>query len=247
MNALYKDAHLKIERANKHIADLEAAIFEMENTYRATIEQHPDFGAQSVKHEIPDIEKAFDNLSVIIGDALHNLHCALDFAWYSTINRCLPDKLSQCTKFPVRDSSQSLEATLHGIEVDTRCKPLFDCIVSTIQPYKGGHNSVIWTLHDLDISDKHLLLLEPTPQAYIRGIVVRDQSGQTHRGNTWATQSPSPWRIDFESGITIEDKGKLFVGITLSEAGIYKGVPVHSLLSSFSQYILYTVNLLENI
>ena len=41
------------------------------------------------------------------------------------------------TKFPVRDSSQSLKTALHGIEVDTRYKPLFDCIVSTIQPYNG--------------------------------------------------------------------------------------------------------------
>jgi hypothetical protein len=247
MSAFFRDARLKIDRAKKHIADLKTAIVALEDTYRATIEQHPNTTAQSLIHEFPEAENALGNLSLIIGDVIHNLRSALDFAWYSTISKHLPDKNSDYTKFPVFETKQSVEGALHGIEVDARCKRLFDCIVSELQPYKGGHNSAIWTLHDLDISDKHLLLLELTTRGHIRGITVRDKDGQTHRGSSMAVQAPSPYIIDFENGIQIEDKGKLSVEITLAQAGIFRSLPVVGLLSDFSKFVLYTVQLLENL
>jgi hypothetical protein len=248
MSAFFRDARLKIERAKKHIADLQVAIVAQENTYTVTIEHHPDTGAQSLVHEFPDFEEALFELSLIVGDAIHNLHSALDFAWYGTISRHLPDKISPSTKFPVRDSRQQLEAALHGIEVDTRCKPLFDCLVSVIQPYKGGHNEVIWTLHDLDISDKHLLLLELDPLGHIGGIAIRDSNGETSRGSSMPAKGiEGRYIVDFESDIQVENEGKLSVTVTLPEAGIFKPVPVVSLLESFSNFVLYTVKLLENI
>src|SRR5882762_8309674 len=80
MDALFRDARLKVERAKKHIEDLQAAIVALEDTYRATVEQHPDATGQSLIHEFPEIENAFEDLSLIIGDAIHNLRSALDFA-----------------------------------------------------------------------------------------------------------------------------------------------------------------------
>lgn len=248
MSTLFRDARLKIERAVKHIEDFHSAAIARECTYTVTIEHHPETGAQSLVHEFPNLEKALFDLSLIAGDAIHNLHSALDFAWYSAISRHLPDKISDSTKFPVRRTRQDLEATLRGIEVDTRCKPLFDCIVSVIQPFKGGDNEVIWTLHDLDISDKHLLLLELDPLGHVRGIAIRDKDGQTSRGSSMpAKGTEGRYIIDFESGIQVEDKGKLSVTVTLPEAGIFKPVPVEDLLSDFANFVLYTVKLLENI
>jgi hypothetical protein len=247
VSAFYRDARLKVDRAKKHIADVDSALVALKNTSTATIEYRPD-GGQSLKHEIPDFRNALDDLSLIVGDAIHNLHSALDFAWYSTIDRCLPDKLSDATKFPVRETRQNLEGALHGIEVDTRCQALFECIVSKIQPYKGGHNSAVWTLHDLDISDKHLLLLGLNPSGHIRGITVRDADGELHRGSTMAASGVNGfYRVDYERGIEVEDKGKLSFTVTLQEAGIFKPVPVDSLLCSSGNFTLYTVELLENV
>ena len=123
MTAQFRDARLKVERANKHIADLESAIEALEHTCTSTIEYRPD-GGQSLKHEIPEFRDALERLSLIVGDAIHNLHAAFDFAWQSTIKRLLPDKVSDSTKFPSRKTRQEVEAALHGIEIDTRCKPL---------------------------------------------------------------------------------------------------------------------------
>lgn len=226
---------------------MKAAIVALEGTYVSRIEQHPQFNAQSLVHEVPEVENALADLSLIVGDAIHNLHTALDFAWYATVTTCLPDRISDSTKFPVRETRQQLQAALHGVDVDTRCKRLFDCIVSEIQPYKSGHNGVVWTIHDLDIRDKHLLRLDLASQANIRGIVVRDKNGERQRGFTMAIQSHGPYFVDYEAGIQIEDKGKLNFAITLADAGMYKVVEIKSLLSSFAQYVAYVIGLLESV
>jgi hypothetical protein len=248
VRSLFRDAYLKIDRANKHIADFQLTVIAQQDTYTTTIEHHPDIGAQSLIHEFPDFEKALCDLSLIAGDAIHNLHSALDFAWYSTIRKHLPNKITDSTKFPVRETVENLEGVLHGIEVDTRCKRLFDCIVSEIQPYKGGNNSVIWTLHDLDISDKHLLILGLDSIGQIRGFTVRDKNGEIHRWTTWpANGMHGRYIIDLGSDVQIEDKGKLSAAIILQEAGIFQSVPIPGLLQDFSNYITYAVKLLENI
>jgi hypothetical protein len=117
-----------------------------------------------------------------------------------------------------------------------------------IQPYKGGHNSVLWTLHDLDISDKHLLLLGLDPTGYIKGIAVRNERGELSRGSTMpASGIEGRYIVDFQRGLKIEEKGELSVQVTLQEAHIFKPVPVNSLLSSFRNFTSYTVELLENV
>lgn len=248
MGASFRDARLKIDRAKKHLSDFRSAVIAQNDTFTATIEYHPDTKAQSLVHGFPNLEGALSELSLIVGDAIHNLHSALDFAWCSTICAHLPDKFSDSTKFPVRNTLQELEGALRGIEVDTRCEPLFDCIVSDIQPYNGGNNSVIWTLHQLDISDKHLLLLGLDPIGHIEGISIRDSDGQISRSSSMPAKGLNGFYIiGFEDGVQIEDKGRLSVTVTLQEAGIFNNVPAFSLLQDFSNLVLYTVKRLEGI
>jgi hypothetical protein len=171
----------------------------------------------------------------------------LDFAWFSTINRHLPDKISDYTKFPVGKSRPDLERALHGIEVDTRCKALFDCMVSVIQPYHGGNNSVIRTLHDLDISDKHLLLLELTPNAAIENMALRDESGQIYERIRVPVEGSGKYGIRLGPGIHVQNHGKLSFHVSLKDAGIFNGVPIPGLLYDFSHFVTYTVKSLESL
>ena len=247
MGALYRDARLKVERAKKHITDFTATLIALEDACTATIGYHAQ-GGESLIHEIPNPTEALDNLSLIAGDAIHNLRSALDFAWVSTITRLLPGKVSDNTKFPVRERRKEVEAALHGIEVDTKCIPLFECIMRQIQPYKGGHNDVVYTLHRLDISDKHLLVLGLDPVGHITGITTRDADGELETGSSRPAQGLNGrYIIDFPRGRKVEDKGKLSVAVKLQEADIFYAVPLERLLSSFGNFTLYTVQLLENI
>ncbi|HEY6465890.1 MAG TPA: hypothetical protein VIY69_07855, partial [Candidatus Acidoferrales bacterium] len=83
---------------------------------------------------------------------------------------------------------------------------------------------------------------------HIKGICVREQNGATHHGSSMpANGMQGRYVVDFERGLQIYDKGKLSVTVTLQEAGIYKSLPVGSLLSDFGNFVLYTVKLLEGV
>jgi hypothetical protein len=247
MNTNIGHAVLKVNRANKHIADVKEAFRALEESYTSTIQRNPDTGIQEVVHAIPSLELALQELSPIVGDAVHNLRSALDIAWYSTILRLLPDKISDWTKFPVKETRKGVEDALHGIEVDTRCSTLFEYIMFQIQPYKGGHNSAVFVLNELDILDKHMIPLELASRAHVRGISTRDKNGQTWRGTSMLTKNTGISVTSFEEGMEIEDKGKLTVTVSLKQAGSFEPLPVPDLLKTLAQYTLFVVKGLEAI
>ena len=102
---------------------------------------------------MPDLDVTLQNLSLIVGDAIHNLRAALDFAWFDTIERLgIPKSSRDTRKFPIRKTRQDLEATLHGLDIDTLFPDLFKLLVFDIKPYEGPDTSVVWILHNLDIA-----------------------------------------------------------------------------------------------
>jgi hypothetical protein len=238
---------LKIDRANKHIAELEGVILSLEDTYSSTVERDDNVGYQKLIHTFPEVETSLAKLSLIVGDAIHNLHAALDFAYNRTLNQLAPSAVSGYAKFPVYPTREQLERVLKGRKIDTLCPPLFKVIVSEIQPYERGQAGVVYALHKLDISDKHLLLLGLTPNAHIKGIILQKKGGQTTTANTMTMGGAGSYAIAFPRQVKIKDKGKLRVTITVQEAGIFKGLPVLDLLSGFSQYVLYVVQRLESL
>jgi hypothetical protein len=75
---------LKIERAKEHIRDLDAAIgdFLRDEPYRLGAKPHP---VAEIKHTtlyVAEVKPITSRLSLLIGDAIHNLRSALDhLAW----------------------------------------------------------------------------------------------------------------------------------------------------------------------
>src|ERR1019366_5011413 len=98
-------------------------------------------------------------LAPVVGDAIHNLRTALDLTWYEFLDHHAPAAISDHTSFPVRKTRQGVIAALGNAEIKRLGSRLFDLIVSDLQPYKGGQGEIIYSLHELDIRDKHMLLL----------------------------------------------------------------------------------------
>jgi hypothetical protein len=48
---LFRDARLKIERANKHISDLEARLYGLQNKILVSVEKNPHEGAERSRDE----------------------------------------------------------------------------------------------------------------------------------------------------------------------------------------------------
>ena len=145
----------KIDWAKQHIGTLEQAIktFRTSDPYGFKIENDPKSGDKI--HIIQIRQQTPANFPLIIGDAIHNLRSALDYlAWQLVLaNGQQPKSGRGGTQFPTLNTKgKSGQGDIQGIS--TRAQTLVDAV----QPYQGSDDD-LWTLHQLDITDKHKLLI----------------------------------------------------------------------------------------
>src|SRR5260370_18807076 len=100
-------ARLKIERANKHIADLDRIVSALPDAYVSTIEPNEKLG-QTVKYTPPDVTRMAAEMAVIIYDAIHNLRTAIDYAYVGAIQKHVPYTLDSYTKFPTGETREDV-------------------------------------------------------------------------------------------------------------------------------------------
>jgi hypothetical protein len=238
----------KIERANKHIENLGWLVSVLPHAYISTIESN-DAGGQTLKYTPPDLTETGIAMSLVIGDAIHNLRTAIEYAYLGAVERHVPTELDCYTTFPTGKTREDVESRLKSRKIDVLSPKLFDRIISYIRPYEIGGNVLLKILHDLDISDKHWLLIPTARVADIRDVVVENDKGKTITGNTWPISGDGPYSIDFPRSHTIKNKGKLTVDVVFDkvEIGLLKGMPVMDDLTQFSKtaaHIIQTLNIL---
>ena len=145
----------KIKRAKEHINQAETAIqrFKVADPYEIRIEidrsLNTEFHRVFFRSSIPDV------VPLAIGDAIHNLRSSLDHL----ICRLIESNGQQFgtnTYFPIckgaseyiRESPRKIKGVSSHVE----------SLIASFKPYKGGNND-LWILHDLDIIDKHQILI----------------------------------------------------------------------------------------
>jgi hypothetical protein len=238
-----KTSRLKINRADKHIADLDVRIGALPHSDIATVEINPEGGNEVIKHDIAD-SAAVDDIAVIAGDAVNNLKCALDYAWLETISRLVPSAVSKFAKFPVYPTSDALESALREKQIHILRPKLFDLIGDKIKPYDGG-NFAIWPIHRLDIRDKHRLLIPVVYYSSVSGIETEDERGQISRnGYTLASTQKPPYYIPIPAGWRVKNKGKVSVSV-MFEYGP-RGLQ-QRIVDSFSLYSSFVVQVVETL
>jgi hypothetical protein len=158
MIAPFEAAKLKIERANKHIQELELSIssYFAENPCALVVEPFPGMNPLRSHAWIARIRKPVPlSLSAIIGDAVHNLRTALDLLACDLVR--LNGRSVRDVYFPFCEKANDLSSAIK----DRHLHRAGDDIVSAIKhlkPYKGG-NVALRSIHDMDIADKHQALL----------------------------------------------------------------------------------------
>ena len=241
----FSDARAKIERADKHIRELEEWLADLPNSYVSRIEVDPKFSYQTLVHDIENRDQIFTKAALWIGDAVHNLKCALDYAWIETIERGAPLALSKFAKFPVYPTRQALEAALRGAKIDVACDSLFRLMLDVICPYDGG-NFAIWTVYVLDKRDKHRLLIPLAHYGNISGIELQDGAGTIHRGDTWGTSQGLPYHVTFTADLNVKNKGELHFDIAIDETVLAHTPRVEDTFSTCSRMVSEVVQSLEN-
>lgn len=240
----FSSAKLKIERANKHNADIDARIVSLEKSNTVSFDTNPDTGQKFLKHDLSDRTAASD-ISLMIGDTIHNLRIGLDHAWSETLQRHARSAFDpDHAKFPVYANGDHLESTLRGSKINTECPRLIDDIVTKIKPYSGGNDS-LWPIHRFDILDKHRLLLPIIQYASIEDIEMEDETGYLRSGYSVTEQLP-PWFVHIPEGWNVKKEGKPSIGVLFGEGTPENRLSVKGMLPHYSAVVLKVVEFLEN-
>jgi hypothetical protein len=158
-NQLTTAPRLKIERAQHHINDLNRCIERLiaNGTIYVSATEYMKrnqiaISAKTKKH-IPD------SVSLLVGDAVHNLRTALDILIFGMIGDRA--KKPENIQFPFAKRAETLVSTMTNRETELAGKKVV-AKITEIKPYPGG-DELLAGLHILDIQDKHRLLV-PTIQ-----------------------------------------------------------------------------------
>lgn len=151
---------IKVERAKEHIRDLELQIrhFHDGGPYEVL---RQDGTNGEITFRVKVRAQPPPEWGTIIGDVIHNLRSALDYLVWQLVlaNGKTPGKK---TGFPICQNTEEFET--HGQQKIRGVTDEVVRLVRELKPYRGG-NDVLWRLHELDIMDKHKLLI-PVGAAY---------------------------------------------------------------------------------
>lgn len=166
----FRASFLKIERAQRHILELEAVVREYLASEPAKVttssqplgecppelaQQHPGmkwFHAFSFQMHInppPEV------LSAILGDIFHNLRSALDLMASALVR--LNNEPDDEVAFPFAGDADGLEKMIARRNFD-KAGAAAVTLLKEWKPYKGG-NLELRAIHDLNVQDKHRQLV----------------------------------------------------------------------------------------
>jgi hypothetical protein len=153
---LFMSPRLKVERAYRHIHELNHVLDEFLQTdfYTAGMEENPDTGRYTFRVSMASQLPAEIPLSM--GDAVHNMRSALDHLAAGIVRRA--GLSGKHTYFPFDEERQGLITRLNKGPIKQACPGIKDIIVDKVKSYRGG-NTPLWELNKLDNIDKHNLLI----------------------------------------------------------------------------------------
>lgn len=147
-------AREKVKWAKEHIKNLDGrrTTFLGLQPYHVVPEFYPE--RNFTVFFLDGFQPALPEISLLAGDAAHNLRTALDYLACELVKRN-GNNPSTLTCFPIAESIEKYEAESPR-KVEGMAKTDKEAI-SLLKPYKGG-NDALWGLHRMDILDKHHLL-----------------------------------------------------------------------------------------
>ncbi len=240
----FANAHLKIERANKHIADIEERICSSPDAYAPSVKIDANTGQQFLYYGPRD--RTFQReIALITGDTIHNLHCALDISWRAALRVISPTGFDPTrTKFPVSNDRKHLESSLTKTAKISDSSPLFDFMVNRVKSYKGGDSDVC-AVHQLDIDDKHHLLVPVAHIVSIDGVELQNERGEIDVHTFVARDPLLTHRILIPIGSNVKNEGCVSIRVSFQEGEFIEECEVIPTLQRFSAKVVRIVRYLQ--
>jgi hypothetical protein len=233
-NTFFCGSKLKVERANKHVGELQAGLdaFLKTNFYRLGIDKNLNDGTNVLTFEL--IGTLPSDVPLIIGDAIHNLHTALDLMIWEIESRIgNPDR---STKFPFYQTRSELVGAIETGNLKA-APEICHVIIDDIKPYRGG-NDLLYGLHDLDITDKHKLLIPIVSIVELRGASGEDDCGGRFKDlNFFITQRGRINAISSTKNLKITNYGQPSFEICFDKGEVFEDKPVIPTLHQLWQLV----------
>lgn len=227
-----RGAHLKIERARKHIADLDAerTTFLGSNVYSGKPTFVPETNrTRFIMETVPGIP---EEIPIILGDVVHNLRVALDYLACELVRSVGVEP--KRVYFPIFENAEKYKA---GSDSQTKGMPeeAKKIIDKNIRPW-GGTNDGLWVLHQLDIVDKHRLLVT-TAMKVGSWSVTLDQTAKGYGFAFIPALKAGDVIGDVEGNHEADKQMSITVDIAFGEPEILEGKPVIDLLVDLTNYV----------
>jgi hypothetical protein len=192
-------AWLKVSAADTHISQLEDLVKDYNEEVKPQVVSVPEPGTNLLSARIQGTPKALPpKTSVLVGDGVHNLRTALDHLACQLVGQA-----TDGTGFPIPKKGGTPGPAKFERDVRRRLKgarPEVIAAVVSMQPYEGGVGHRLWTLHRVDITDKHvshiIAAFDQRSVIWDVGGMFRHLSRQT--GSEWLSDTPS-WDIALKS------------------------------------------------
>jgi hypothetical protein len=168
------DPHKKLEWAEQHINDLRVQTNKFfSDHYKLVFVREMQNGqcAITIERQSP-IPKEF---SLIIGDAVHNLRAALDLLAFHLVANSGKQFNESAIHFPILkkgNDPNALKSAIQGACIHFAGAAILNHF-QTFQAYKGGHLD-LWELNEVDIIDKHRLLLTTADLLEVPSLTLKD-------------------------------------------------------------------------
>jgi hypothetical protein len=149
-------AYLKVKRAEKHLTEL-AQMFKRSKPFGYYLETNFKTGERATFAKRN--EEVANEAAIVIGDVLHNLRAAIDHAYWSCTERYAnSDNERKKITFPITSTETALrDSVIPGLP--SRVSQDFANALASLKPYRDGGNLLLCAIHDLDVMDKHKLLV----------------------------------------------------------------------------------------
>jgi hypothetical protein len=244
----YGHAQLKIERANKHIADFEQRLLTSSDRYGPSLHTDGKTGEKFLHYGLNDPYLRSD-LALITGDAIHNLRAALDIAWVEVVRNT--GKSTKYAKFPIGSDQPRkwLESVLPNNAGIDPTSQIFDFMVNHVKCYEGGDSDIL-ALHALDINDKHFLLIPMIAVTGISGVELENEDGSIDIFDIGLTRFNAPGiQSTYRRTVGLETKlknhGEIRFQITFGKGTPTENLEIIPTLQRFSGMVWEIVRRLE--
>jgi hypothetical protein len=230
----------------KHIRDLNQLLdtFAKSDFYVVTVEEYK--GKNHVRIDIDKSGFSTIEAALIIGDALHNLKSALDLLYFKAM-RETTGTVDHRTRFPIRDEREELVAAVDGglkkkaLTDDPSALKIRTVIVDVIKPYQAG-NPTLWALHDMNITDKHQLLIPVFDVMRFTDIRLEDDKEAFFAdGQPYFMDDSSRFKIERVGRLTVKDKGHAAIAIVFNVGVPFQNQPIIPALHRIAEEVTRTI------